>query len=291
MFRKKIIYRNSSGAEIELTNSAPLLLNKLENNNNVNIYSSKGIKQDGNTYLDNTLDIKEITIEMSIVANSVAELNTYKDTINRVFNPKLGKGYLIYSYDTKERKIKCIVNKLPYFSPVSSRVDKCLISLTANDPYWFDLNESKEEIALWLSDFHFPLEIPADTGIEMGHRAPSLFATVNNNGDVETGMIIIFRALATVENPSLFNVNTREQIKINKIMSANEVITVDTNFNSKKIESTINSTTTDAFNYFDFLNSTFLQLKTGENIFRFDADNGIDNLEVDIYYTNKYLGV
>lgn len=286
---KKLIYRNSLGAEFEFTNTAPFLLNKIDTSNDVNVYSIKGMAQDGESYLGNTLDARDISLEVTVIANNKEELINYKDKINKVFNPRNGEGYLIYKDDIKERKIKCIVNKLPYFTVVNGRVNKCLVSLIANNPFWIDISESKEEIALWKGDFSFELEIPFD-GIEMGHREPSLIVNVNNTGDVESGMRIEFKALATLTNPSLLNVNTQEFIKINKTMSAGEIISISTYFGNKNVISTLNGFTINAFNYIDFT-STFLQLHTGDNLFRYNADTGLDNLEVSLYHENQYLGV
>jgi len=81
-----------------------------------------------------------------------------------------------------------------------------------------------------------------------------------------------------------------EFIKINKTMVAGEVLTISTYFGAKKVESTLNGVTTNAFNFID-LGSTFLQLEIGDNLFRYDTDTGIDNLTVSIYYTPQYLGV
>ena len=36
---------------------------------------------------------------------------------------------------------------------------------------------------------------------------------------------------------------------------------------------------------------TFLKLYPGDNLFRYDAETGLDNLVVNIYRQNKYLGV
>jgi hypothetical protein len=44
------------------------------------------------------------------------------------------------------------------------------------------------------------------------------------------------------------------------------------------------------FNYID-LQTTFLQLDIGDNLLRYDAESGLDNLEVAIYFTPKYVGV
>ncbi|WP_219670879.1 phage distal tail protein, partial [Clostridioides difficile] len=93
----------------------------------------------------------------------------------------------------------------------------------------------KEEVALWVGDFEFTLEI-SNEGIEMGHRVSNLICNVVNNGDVECGMKIQFKALATVDNPSLFNVNTREYIKINRTLEAGDLLEITTEFANKRIE-------------------------------------------------------
>ena len=73
-------------------------------------------------------------------------------------------------------------------------------------------------------------------------------------------------------------------------MKAGERIIVNTNYGQKKIQSTLNGETIDILNYMD-LSSTFLQLRTGDNLFRYDADSNLNNLQVNIYYNPKYLGV
>ena len=286
---KKLTYINASGAELIFTNSAPFLLQKFTETTNVNIYSSKGMSQNGKKYLGNTLDIKDITLQVAIIAINEEELIDYKRKMNKTFNPALNEGYLMYKDKIKEWKIKCISNKLPFPSTINNRTNTCLISLVANYPFWLDLLESKEEIALWKPDFKFPLKITS-AGIKFGHREPSLIVNVLNAGDVECGMRVEFKALATLTNPSILNVNTQEFIKINKTMVAGEIISVSTYFGDKNIKNTLNGVTTNIFNYIDF-QSTFLQLDVGDNLFRYNADTNLDNLEVSIYYQPHYLGV
>lgn len=281
---------NSLGAEIELTDTAPLILQNVDISNSVNIYNSKGMSQDGSIYNGNTLDIKDISVQVALNASNSTELDMLKDKINTIFNPKLGEGYLIY----KDKKIKCIINKLPYFNEnINNIYCECLINLTAHNPYWTDITESKKQIAMWKGMFHFPLIIPIDKGITMGHREPSLIVNVLNNGQVKTGMIIEFFARGTLSNPSLFNVNTREFIKINKGMVAGEKIIINTNYSKKKILQELNGVTTDILNYLDIVGGgdAFLQLEVGDNLFRYNADSNLDNLEVNIYFSPQYLGV
>ncbi|WP_404989706.1 MULTISPECIES: phage tail family protein [Clostridium] len=281
---------NSLGVEIEFTDTAPLILQKIDITNNVNIYNSKGMSQDGSTYNGNTLDIKDIPVQVALNASNPVELDMLKDKMNTIFNPKLNEGYLFY----KNKKIKCIANKLPYYNEnVNNIYCECLIHLTAHNPYWEDIRESKKQIALWKGDFHFPLVIPQGKGITMGHRERSLIVNVNNTGQVKTGMIIEFFARGTLSNPSLFNVNTREFIKINKGMVAGEKFIINTNYSKKKILQELNGVTTDILNYLDIVGGgdTFLQLDVGDNLFRYNTDSNLDNLEVNIYFSPQYLGV
>lgn len=88
----------------------------------------------------------------------------------------------------------------------------------------------------------------------------------------------------------LLNLNTREQIKINKTLSKGEVIRVNTNYGKKTVFGTVDGEETNYFSFLD-LDSTFIQLEVGGNEFRWGADSNESNLEVNIIFSPKYLGV
>ena len=123
-----------------------------------------------------------------------------------------------------------------------------------------------------------------------GYRQPSLTVAIANKSAVAVGMRIEFKANATLLSPSLINVVTQEYFKINKEMQAGERIVVDTTIGEKKVQGIVGG---EALNYFKYrdLQSTWLQLAVGDNIFRYDADSDIGNLEVYVYFRNKYLEV
>ena len=77
--------------------------------------------------------------------------------------------------------------------------------------------------------FEFALEIP-ETGMEFGMRQPSQIITVNNIGDVACGCEIVFRALGTVINPELLNIDTGEYIRLLTTMNAGDEVRVYTHF-------------------------------------------------------------
>ncbi|EPY6492409.1 phage tail family protein [Clostridium sporogenes] len=286
--KEKFIFENEKGLQIEFSIWSPFFLQNIDGISGLKntIYSSKGMGQDGSTNTGSTLDDRNIVIQGAITENK--ELN--REKLLSIINPKL-KSKLIYIDGNIKKYVECMVETAPIIPKENN--PKFQISLLCNNPYWKDYIDSKVNIALWKGDFHFPLVIPVNKGITMGHREPSLIVNVLNNGQAKTGMIIEFFARGTLKNPSLFNVNTREFIKINKGMVAGEKFIINTNYSKKKILQELNGVTTDILNYLDIEGGgdTFLQLDVGDNLFRYNADSNLDNLEVNIYFSSQYLGV
>lgn len=290
---EKVIITNMNGESIILGNQAPYFLEILDGVGEIPVIieSQKSPKQDGSTYLGNTLENRAISIEGIIVTkNNPKEILECRRKMQKVLNPKL--GLVTINYQNKE--VKAIVESTPIFPSGEGNkglyYQKYLIYLLCHQPFWKDTGATKEEAAIWRGLFEFPLEVSMEAGIEMGFREPSLIVNLYNPGDISCGLEIKFKALATVVNPMLYNVNTREYIKINKTLVSGEILTVTTHFSNKRIESYKDGVTTNAFNWID-LDSTFLQLEPKDNLLRYDAAEGLDNLEIDIYYNPEYLGV
>lgn len=286
---EKLTYTNSRGQSIELSSSGPFYLSDFDTGTpKTTMLTSKAPGQDGVTREDTLFD------ERPPVANGAVIGTSYEDTLIKrkwlcsVFNPKL-IGVLIYENDTETYKINCTVQELPTFKNTDSVAQEFQIQFYCPDPYWKPLDGIKEEMAQWVGDFEFSLEIP-ESGIEMGHRMSTLIANCFNNGDVDCGIRVEFTALASVVNPSILNVYTQEFIKVKRTLVAGDKLVINTEFGNKKVEMLHNGVSTNVFNYID-LQTTFLQLAPGDNLVRYDAESGIDNLEVAIYFTPKYVGV
>ena len=286
--KEKFIFENERGQQIEFSVYSPFFVDNIDGISGLKniIYQNKGMGQDGSTYMGSTLGNRNIVIQGAITENK--EQNRIK--LLSIINPKL-KAKLIYADGNIKKYVECVVETAPTITKENK--PKFQMSLLCPNPYWADYVKHKANVALWRSDFHFPLIIPQDKGIIIGHREPSLIVNIENNGQVKTGMIIEFFARGTLKNPSLFNVNTREFIKVNKEMVAGEKIIINTNFGKKKILQELNGVTTNILNYLDIIGGgdTFLQLDIGDNLFRYDADENLNNLEVSIYFSPQYLGV
>ena len=287
---QKVIFTNSRGQSIELGNSAPFILTKIEGTGGTQttLLTSKVPGQDGKTHHGTLLEERILPIEGAIAGYSVEDMYRRRQELSSIFNPKIS-GTLTYINSAGEHVIDCIVESSPVFKEPFSNMQEFLIQLYCPNPFWMDLQESKEEIALWIGDFTFPLEIPPE-GILMGHRESNLIVNIFNSGDVECSMRIEFAALATVVNPSILNVYTQKYIKVKRTLVAGDRLIINTDFGNKRVEMIKSGVTQNVLNWID-LNSTFLQLDTGDNLLRYNAEQGIDNLEVLIYYKPLYLGV
>jgi len=289
---EKILYENDKGQRVEIAYSFPFFFQQLigADGTNAEISKTNGVGQDGTTIEDVSLSDRPLKILGVIKGYSKEEIAKYRVKLLQVFNPKIG-GWLQYEYGDVKRRIRCQVENAPKFTKKFSgyRYQDFLIDLICPNPYWQDLSNEKVGIAYWKGALEFPLEL-IGAGIELGIREPSLIVNVDNPGDIECGMTLEFKAISTVINPIIINVNTQEFIKLNRTMEAGEVITVTTHFGNKRVESKLNGIAINAFNYLD-LESTFIQLGVGDNLFRYDAAENINNLEVNIYYSPQYLGV
>lgn len=292
---QKIIFTNSRGQSIEIGETAPFILVSVDGLGDVAALNTtqKSSYQDGTTLINSSLEERFISMQISAFAPTVSELSETRQKISSIFNPKLKEGVLQYIYGDEVKVINAVADHVPIFPSGkenrSGNHQTVMITLRCPNPYFREVADIKTEIAFWESNLQFPLEI-VEEGIEMGVRSPSLIVNVANEGHVDTGMIIKFKALGTVVNPSLVNVNTREYLKINRTLIAGEVITVNTNSGKKRIESNQNGVTTNIFNNIVF-GSSFLQLSIGDNLFRYDAEQNLEALEVNIYHSPQFVGV
>jgi len=282
----ELMYTNQDGATVTLRQAKPLFITKLDGVGHVrqSISTFHAPGQDGAFYISSTLDMRNITVEGTLLADSIDSAYAYRHQLLRIFTPKL-HGTLIY----RNRQISCIVEEAAFSAGSAARAPNFFISLLCPSPFFEPLEAVRKELASWEKHFLFPLEI-TEPGIEFGIRQPSQIITIENEGDVLCGCVIVFKALGAVVNPELMNVDTGEYIRINTEMAAGQEIYVYTHFAGKRVTSVTGTTETNAFSLID-VGSTFLQLSVGKNVLRYDAQEYMDLLEVVINYRPQYLGV
>lgn len=252
-------------------------------------HSYKYVNQIGVYVTNTTLETRDVKIVGWVVGDTELELKKKKQLLNKMINPQQPMDINVDEYTLTmlpNSSIKYSVN----YAENNEVMCKFQIDGYCPDPLFKTESEAKTVAASTLPKFKFPLIIPQPKGIIMGLRQPSLIVAIENQGAVSVGMKIVFVASGTVQNPQIINVNTQEFFKINKTMVAGESITINTNIGEKKIIGSLGGVDTNYFKYRD-LDSTWLQLATGDNLIRYDASANLDALQVGIYHNDKYLEV
>lgn len=256
-------------------------------------HSYKYVNQIGESITNTSLGTRPVTIEGWIVAETENSMTALKSKLNSFINPQESIDMFYGNYT-----ITFVPDESVKYSISSAENNeifcKFQITGTAPNPLFSDNAESRSAFVTTDACFHFPLVISTsleDGGIVFGKRTASLIAKIINNGSVAIGMKIVFKANGTIVNPGLINVNTQEEFIINKTLVAGEEIQINTNVGKKGVKGRVgNAEFSNYFMYKD-IDSTWLQLDIGDNLFRYNADEGIENLDVFVYFHNQYLEV
>ena len=273
--QEKLTYTNERGESIVFSPASSYHVNfkdvsGLSDVQNA-IYSTNSMGQDGDTYLGYRIESRDIDIVGHIKERDKIAIQDLRRNLNRILNPQYS-ATLTYELGDFKRVIGCTINNAPIFKR-GTIFEQFTIQLSCLNPFWREQAETREDIATWIGGFEFPvpdgLEITPDW--EIGYRQPSLIVNVFNSGDVKS-------------------VNTQEFIKANISLVAGDVLTVSTGYGEKSVKLLSGGVESDAFRYLD-VDSSYLQLAVGDNLFRYSADTNAENLEVSIYHNNLYLGV
>lgn len=249
------------------------------------VETEKGSGQDGEIYKSSTAAKRNIVIYCWIKDNHCA----MRERLYSFFLPR-ETGTLYVTDGDVTRKIDYV----PEFVDVdpTGQQRKATISLMCPDPQFKDITDERVEMATWEGLIEWPddvMEIP-DEPFEMTTKRTNLVVTIENSSNVTRGLTVQFKATGTVYNPSLFEVKRQKGFKILCEMHAGDVLTVTTGLKNKRVKLKQNGVEKSANNLWVY-GSTWLQAEPGDNVFRYDAESGIGNLEVVVSSTPAYWGV
>ena len=270
---------------------------------------SKNPLADGSTVNSKRIDSRSIDITAEYKGR---DKERERIELVRFFNPHK-EGELYIDLQGNKKKIKYEVESFKAKLDNLNKPLRFMVSLYCADPFWRELEESEIDLVTWIPNLEFTddgfyteqeynswLETTQDMGfdefesgfgrgygVEFGYREIKQIVEVENKGDVDCPMTIVLRANGEVVNPYIQDVETYEKLCINGILDNGDTMIITTGYNNKNI--LLNGKK--AKQYFNFLNSTWLQLKPGMNLIKYDAESGLNNLECSVFYTPLYLGV
>lgn len=256
-------------------------------------HSYKYVNQIGVSIMNTSLGTRDIKIEGWIIAENEANMTFRKKALNSFVNPQEELELIYDSYSIRFKPDESVKYSIT-FAENNDAFCKFQITGTASNPMFSDAIEREDSFATTIPGFHFPLVLSTsspDNGVTFGKRTESLIANIRNVGSVTIGMKIVFRAKGTLVNPSIIKVGTLEEFKIDKTLVADEEIVVNTNIGNKSVKGKIGNSELTNYYMYKNVDSSWLKLDVGDNYFRYNADEGLDNLEVFVYYNNQFLEV
>lgn len=253
-------------------------------------HSYKYVNQVG-VYIDSTsLEERAVSIPGWVIGENFGDMKDNMTVLNHLVNPQHELELTLFNQYVLRFKPDYSIKYATPYEENNEVLCQFLIQGTCADPMFSTKRGILTQIASILPKFHFPLIIPKDKGIILGLRQPDLLATIVNDGDIDTGMVIEFSCNTAVVNPSLLHVGTQEFVKINKTITPGETITVSTMSGNKYVRGYHDGQTENYFQYWDW-DSTWLQMYRGVNVLKYDADEGGDGLAVSVTFTPKLLEV
>lgn len=248
----------------------------------INTISSE---QDGAIVTSEKVEPREITITGDIKKNENETAN--REKLIRFFNPK-ETGELYITRNDKERKIQYRVSSFDFTTnKLYEYVDFTIVLESTEDPYFEDAKNKGNNLALISPQFAFPLVI-RDTpkGKIMGYRVFKQYMPLINDGDKETGVEIVITAKRGAMKNIKLTLNDDKYIKVNQELNQWDVLIINTNPRKKRV--TLNGT--NIINKID-RTSAFFNLRIGKNILKYECEDGATNVDIDVKFYRKFLGV
>lgn len=213
-----------------------------------------------------------------------------KYELNRVINPLQDIRVIVGDYFIEGRPSSAVK-----FSSKENENNEvlCMFTIDINcfSPM-FRLNKGKQTVfAMVQPKFRFPW-ILKETGNIMGIVSNKKIVNVINDGDCDIGGIIKLEAVVgTVQNPTIFNVDTQEQFMIRLKLLEGDYLLINTKIGEENvIHHHVNYLSTgkskDENVIADVIEgSTFFQFKQGSNLYGYSVEQGSNafvNLTIDM---------
>ena len=275
----------SNNNEIEMNKNTDIKIIDIEgieaSSYTINTISSE---QDGAIVTSTKIEPREITITGDIEKDKNETAN--RDKLIRFFNPRaIGEFYI--NRNNIERKIQYRVSSLDFATnKLYEYIQFTLVLESTEDPYFEDANNRGNNLTLISPQFTFPLVIMQERKKIMGYKVYKPYMPLVNDGDKETGLEIIITASRGQMKNIKLTLNDNEYMQVNVTLNQWDVLTINTNPRKKSV--TLNGT--NIINKID-RNSTFFSIGIGKSILKYECDDGATNIDINVKFYRKFLGV
>ena len=281
-----IILENKNGDQLQFGMGSPFTITDIQGLNppDATINTSQIALIDGSKYNSAKVNPRQINLAFAI---------EYSAAYNRIQMYKVLKSKqwirLMYIGDQRDVYIDGYIQSIDIAYFEMKQI--VTVSILCPAPFFKEAQIIVNELKNIISAFHFPFSSTASPQLVMGYYSNDAGITIENEGDLECGLIIELYARSAVTNPKIFNYITQDFIGVNYEMETGDLITIDTRKGEKTATLLRDGVETNIFNYV-MKNSTWLQLEAHGSTFVYEVTSGVlGDLLVTFKHSNLYEGV
>lgn len=282
----ELILENAAGDQLTFGQNSPFTVTEIQGLNppSSTINTSQIALMDGAKFNSSKMNMRTLNIAFAI------EYEAAKNRIE-VFKVLKSKQYAKMQYIGQYRQvyIEGYIESIDITYFEMKQIVTCAIVCPSS--YFKEAQEMVNELQTIISAFHFPFASTAEPQLVFSYINNDLGITIENDGDVECGMVIELYAREAVSNPKIFNYVTQDFIGLNIDMQQADLITIDTRQGQKTATLLRNGVETNVFNNV-IQGSTWLQLSANGDTFVYEVGTGSEaDLDVTFRHNNLFEGV
>ena len=282
----ELILENAAGDQLNFMQNSAFTVTEIQGLNPpaATINTSQVALMDGAKFNNSKLQMRTINIAFAI------EVQAAKNRIE-VYKVLKSKQYIKLMYKSQYRNvyIEGYISCIDISYGDMKQIVTC--SILCPSPYLKGAQEVVNELKNIINAFHFPFASTASPELVFSHINNDIGITIENDGDVDCGMIIELYAYAALSNPKIFNYITRDFIGLTYDLQTADLITIDTRQGHKSVTLLRNAVETNLFNYV-MPGSTWLQLDANGSTFVYEVGTGeAEELFVTFKHNDLYEGV
>lgn len=282
----KLVLENKNGDQLTFGMGSPFTITDVQGLNppDATINTSQIALIDGAKFNSAKINMRQINIAFAI---------EYSAAYNRINVYKVLKSKqwvrMCYTGDQRDVYIDGYIQSIDISYFDMKQVVTC--SILCPSPYLKSAQVIVDELKSIVNAFHFPFSSTETPQIVFGYFSNDVGVIVENQGDVECGMIIELYARSAISNPKVYNYITQDFIGINYTFQSADLITIDTRKGERSVTLLRNGVETNLFNYV-MQGSTWLQLEAQGSTFVYEVGEGsLGDLMVSFKHSNLYEGV
>ena len=276
-----VVFENDNGSKYYFgINGTTVFDMDLGNGVPVNIGTSQGFSQVGETMQSRTVSGRTITVKGTVYGN----VQERKKSMRNVISP-FSCGRLVFE---SKYYIRVCVKSAPTFSPIKDD-GRFTMQFFAPYPFFKSVRETNVEIGSIKPLFSFPVNY--STPHKFGEKSSARYKNIYNDSDVSIPFSLRISSSGKSTNTIISNLKTFKTLKLNGTLNAGDFIDIYRNDdNVLQAIMTSDGVQSDVIYWIDESSDLF-ELDVGDNLISATDDEGGTSLTAKINYNSVVVAV